>query len=209
MHKTQPQAQTHVTYPAAPNPSYAVPPPQSDGSDYLRPVKPERSVRHQRAIADHYRHPPVHEPDNGYLRVPTRYRGAEVLHADQSNLPYRKEAYIPGPDPRWEPAPVAPVTEHASYRFFRYGYGLQVPYPLVNTGAHFSMADHRRNYPVLGMEPIRERRNTYRVDPPPRDVTIQDRPSPVGPTTPQSVYYSPSAGYSMFGSVGKTYRVGR
>jgi hypothetical protein len=206
-HVTQPQAQRHITYPQSPNAAYAVPPPQSDGSDYLRPVPRGEPVRAQRTVANHYRHPPVHEPDNGYLRVPERYQGREILKADQSALPYRREAYIPGPDPKWTPPPVYPVTEHASYRFFRPGFGLQVPYPLINTGAHFSMADHRRNYPVLGMEPVAERRNTYRTDPPPRDVTIQDRPPPASPTTPQAVYYSPSAGYSMFGASKRTYRL--
>jgi len=42
------------------------------------------------------------------------------------------------------------------------------------TGQHFSMADHRRNYPILGMTPAPFRRNTYRVDPAPWDTNIVD-----------------------------------
>lgn len=45
-----------------------------------------------------------------------------------------------------------------------------------NNGMHFSMADHRRNYEILGMRPPQSRRNTYRIDPPPWDADIVDLP---------------------------------
>jgi len=48
------------------------------------------------------------------------------------------------------------------------------------TGVHFSMADHRRNYPVLGMTPPnRSKRNTYRLEPEPWDTDLVDMPVPV------------------------------
>lgn len=46
-------------------------------------------------------------------------------------------------------------------------------------GSHFSMADHRRAYPVLGMEPVRRRRNTFRAEPAPWDSNIVDMPNDV------------------------------
>lgn len=49
------------------------------------------------------------------------------------------------------------------------------------TGMHFSMADHRRNYPILGMQPVRNWRNTYRLPPLPYDLDMVDVP-PNDPT---------------------------
>lgn len=43
-------------------------------------------------------------------------------------------------------------------------------------GLHFSMADHRRNYEILGMAPVRRARNTYRIEPTPWDQNIVDLP---------------------------------
>ena len=43
-------------------------------------------------------------------------------------------------------------------------------------GRHFSMADHRRNYPIMGMKPPPTWRNTSRVDPAPWDANIVDTP---------------------------------
>jgi hypothetical protein len=39
------------------------------------------------------------------------------------------------------------------------------------------MADHRRNYEILGMAPARSRRNTYRMEPAPWDLDVVDMPS--------------------------------
>lgn len=41
-------------------------------------------------------------------------------------------------------------------------------------GRHFSMADHRRTYEILGMKPVTSRRNTYRTEPGPWDADIVD-----------------------------------
>jgi hypothetical protein len=46
---------------------------------------------------------------------------------------------------------------------------------------HFSMADHRRTYDVLGMAPVQSRRNTYRADPAPWDANVVDMPVDVSP----------------------------
>jgi hypothetical protein len=47
-----------------------------------------------------------------------------------------------------------------------------------NNGIHFSMADHRRTYPILGMATPGTRRNTYRTDPAPWDANLVDMPNP-------------------------------
>jgi hypothetical protein len=44
------------------------------------------------------------------------------------------------------------------------------------TGVHFSMADHRRNYEIYGMQPVFNRRNTYRLEPQPWDTNVVDMP---------------------------------
>lgn len=66
-------------------------------------------------------------------------------------------------------------------------------------GSHFSMADHRRDYPVFGMAPAKTWRNTSRVDPPPWDSNIVD--SPEGPATqlaPSIPIYDPPMGSQQF-----------
>jgi len=52
------------------------------------------------------------------------------------------------------------------------------------TGDHFSMADHRRTYEIMGMAPPLYRRNTYRTDPVPWDVDRTDIPTPSGSASP-------------------------
>lgn len=44
-------------------------------------------------------------------------------------------------------------------------------------GEHFSMADHRREYEILGMAPVRSSRNTFRLEPKPWDTNIVDMPT--------------------------------
>jgi hypothetical protein len=63
-------------------------------------------------------------------------------------------------------------------------------------GWHFSMADHRRTYPILGMQTPGTRRNTYRADPPPWDQNIVDMPDIPSPAAgaPIAVYDIPPSG---------------
>ncbi len=58
-------------------------------------------------------------------------------------------------------------------------------------GSHFSMADHRRNYPILGMSPAISRRNTLREEPPPYDTDIVDRANDPSTANPNATYTSP------------------
>lgn len=80
----------------------------------------------------------------------------------------RNPRETPPPEPRYtqQMAPrsysfTRPFDQHAARQF---------------NGNHFSMADHRRNYEILGMAPVRSMRNTYRIDPPPWDIDIVDMP---------------------------------
>lgn len=53
-------------------------------------------------------------------------------------------------------------------------------------GMHFSMADHKRKYEILGMQPPSSRRNTYRLEPSPWDIDIVDMPPVREPDTIQA-----------------------
>jgi hypothetical protein len=57
-------------------------------------------------------------------------------------------------------------------------------------GMHFSMADHRRKYDILGMRPATSRRNTYRIEPAPWDLDVVDLPPNNGQETPQAAIRS-------------------
>jgi hypothetical protein len=76
-------------------------------------------------------------------------------------------------DPRWtatpEPRPTTRMSP-ANWSFTRpFAENYTASERFLN-GVHFSMADHRRTYPILGMHaPQHQTMNTYRVDPPPWD----------------------------------------
>lgn len=74
---------------------------------------------------------------------------------------------IPPPEPR-PTSRLAPRT----YTFLRTLWGA----PLRLNGLHFSMADHRRDYPILGTQPVRTWRNTFRIEPTPWDADMIDMP---------------------------------
>jgi hypothetical protein len=62
--------------------------------------------------------------------------------------------------------------------------------PRQFNGNHFSMADHRRTYPIHANTATRSRRNTYRLEPQPWDTDIVDRP--MQPTYPEATYIDPN-----------------
>jgi hypothetical protein len=93
-------------------------------------------------------------------------------------------------NPRRNPPPEdRPTMQMAprSYSFTRPFDQLNRVYPDVTVGTtrqfngmHFSMADHRRDYPILGMAPRTSSRNTYRLMPAPWDANIVDLPPDYG-----------------------------
>ena len=44
-------------------------------------------------------------------------------------------------------------------------------------GVHFSMADHRRTFDIMGMAPVAHARNTFRIEPGPTDKDITEVPT--------------------------------
>jgi hypothetical protein len=89
-------------------------------------------------------------------------------------------------NPRETPPPETRATSNMSphsYTFMRPFDQMNRNYANVSIGSarqfngqHFSMADHRREYPILGIKPNHHRRNTYRLDPSPWDADLVDVP---------------------------------
>lgn len=107
-----------------------------------------------------------------------RHNGQEFVDADGREL--RREVGGPGkraaPDSRRTPPAEGRVTQQMSPSFYTFTRPFDQHLARQFNGEHFSMADHRRTYPVLGMQPVHGRRNTYRVDPPPWDTGMTDYP---------------------------------
>lgn len=112
-------------------------------------------------------------------RESTTYTDADGWESQRARRPV-------GVDPRWNPPAPSRVTDKLSpsnYRFFRPFDQLNKTWPDMQVGsarrfngAHFSMADHRRTYDVVGYMPVRKSRNTYRFDPAPWDSSMGDMP---------------------------------
>jgi hypothetical protein len=158
-----------------------------------------------------YRPDPAKPPEEGFWRLmdadrAIRYGESEDVDGNGWN---ENKFGAGGPDPssnvyvRWAPNPRATpppeprVTSSLvprTYSYTRPFDQLNRPFPDVVAGTarrflglHFSMADHRRNYEILGMAPQRMpgngTRNTYRLDPVPWDANIQDRAEPAPPVS--------------------------
>jgi hypothetical protein len=93
-------------------------------------------------------------------------------------------------NPRRTPPPDIRVTQRLSPR--SYSYVRPFGTILAKAGLHrfnqqhFSMADHRREYPAPDMGAVRTARNTYRLDPTPWDTDLVDLPPNQIPAIPQS-----------------------
>jgi len=103
-----------------------------------------------------------------------------VEDQDANGWDEKKSRYQIGPDPRWNPPAETRVTERMSprsYSFVRpFDQGTKGNGARQLNGMHFSMADHRREYDILGMRAWGAHRNTYRVDPAPWDADMYDVP---------------------------------
>lgn len=80
------------------------------------------------------------------------------------------------PDVRRTPQPETRLTQKMSPHRWVYTRPFDQDVRHDLTGVHFSLADHRRTYPIMGMEPAVQRRNTYRADPAPWDTYLTDYP---------------------------------
>lgn len=80
-------------------------------------------------------------------------------------------------DPRWVPPPEPRPTTAMNPHTFYFSRPFDQVIARMFNGSHMSLADNRRNYPIMTMSPIPHRRNTYRVEPSPWDHDIVDEPS--------------------------------
>jgi hypothetical protein len=100
----------------------------------------------------------------------------------------RDHEFKRAPDVRWTPPMPSRLTAFLNPHTYLFTRPFNRP-PARNNGMHFSMADHRRKYDVLGMNAPPSKRNTYRVDPAPWDANLYDAPPQVMPV--QAEYVGP------------------
>lgn len=140
---------------------------------------PTRDYRPDPRHAPSYFWTGPHGPGVDYLQR----HGQEFLDADGIEVAapgQRLQARNPRETPPPEPRPTNRLSPH-NFLFTRpFAQDTERYY----TGEHFSMADHRRSYPILGMNPPPYRRNTYRSEPVPWDTDIVDRPESQPSYTP-------------------------
>src|SRR4051812_8098305 len=115
-----------------------------------------------------------------------------VEDQDADGWTIRKDYRRLAPDARLTPPPepratglMAPRTYTFTRPFDQYNRSTgreQIGTARQMNGVHFSMADHRRTYEILGMAPPRRLRNTYRLMPGPWDSNIVDMPPDAGTT---------------------------
>lgn len=100
-------------------------------------------------------------------------------------------------NPRATPPPETRVTQRRSPRSYSFVRPFLTDTPKISArrfnGLHFSMADHSRNYEILGMAPPRSWRNTYRLEPTPWDGEVTDYPAPSAVVAPQVISPNPEA----------------
>lgn len=84
------------------------------------------------------------------------------------------------PNPRSVPQPETRPTQRMAPRSYSFTRPFDTGYARTFNGMHFSMADHRRSYEILGMAPVVSRRNTFRQEPVPWDQNVMDVPQNTG-----------------------------
>jgi hypothetical protein len=98
-------------------------------------------------------------------------------------------------NPREVPPTPERVTDRMSPSRYAFWRNMGVGTPKLSgqlrfNGEHFSMADHRRDYPILGTQPARKpgagTRNTYRLPPVPWDANVVDMPPSPASGLPQA-----------------------
>lgn len=176
-------------------PSYGAPE-LSEGSPYVNETylpyaPPAYNTEQIWNTNNHYDSPPPGDPESWgkYNNSQTQQYPLEQSDGrEEVNVTWRKNR---APDPRWVPVePSRTPRVPAPYRFQRQ----YSDYPKYGhhelAGTHFSMADHRREYPVGGMRgSTRVGRNTYRLTPADWDETSGDQvpsysPPPMATQTP-------------------------
>lgn len=133
---------------------------------------PVRTVRPDAEDAPQEFYGPIYRADESVRH--------SVENQDADGWEIQKDQKKRAPDPRWNPPNESRVTSRMaprSYEFWRpFDQGTKGNGARQLNGMHFSMADHRREYDILGMRPWGMHRNTYRVDPAPWDADMYDVP---------------------------------
>lgn len=148
---------------------------------------------------------PVRPPEEFYGRRDANTKSRESVTEQQATGWQETKSGFGQPDPsagamRFAPNPrsippaesrITQLLSPANYSFVRpFMQGLPKMGARDLNGVHFSMADHRRNYEILGMAPQRKpgsgSRNTYRLEPQPWDTGIVDMP-PTNMDQPETV----------------------
>lgn len=113
-------------------------------------------------------------------QIPGEYPTSEGQYDREETLyavapPAVQTQKVRAPDPRWIATPAKrPQRAPTTYRAlnpFDWQYARQL------NGTHFSMASNIRTYPVGGMLPAVPRRNTFRLMPPPHDISQTNLPA--------------------------------
>lgn len=112
---------------------------------------------------------------NGPGRDEIRRHGVEYQDADGFAYP-APGARRMAPNPRATPPPEPRLTNRMSPLTYVFTRPFDQHAARRLNGTHFSMADHRRDYPIMGMRPAGSRRNTFRADPVPWDSDLVDLP---------------------------------
>ena len=144
-------------------------------------------MREQTIATRDYRPDPRQAPGNFWtgMQGPGRdymaRHGQEFLDADGIQAERPKDRFQ-------APRPARPDEPRWTNRLSPHDYIFTRPFGQDTeryfTGDHFSMADHRRTYEIMGMAPPMYRRNTYRTDPVPWDIDRTDVPTPSGSASP-------------------------
>jgi hypothetical protein len=197
-----PPGQELVAPGQAPNPSYVVPTEGTDAQGYLdsafgayalRPgASALESTPDKMRLGQFPKRDMMPEPNYapGYFWTGPRGPGTEkiarhgVEFQDADGIQLKPPAAgQSAPDPRWVARPEPRVTNRLSPHTYTFTRPFNQETERYYNGVHFSMADHRRNYDILGMQPFAYKRNTYRADPVPWDEDRIDMPNPSGRAT--------------------------
>ncbi len=144
-----------------------------------------------------FRNPPEQAPEDWYGKRDADTRAREsVVELDADGRDEVKGVTASdrrwAPNPRSTPQPETRRTQLLSPSSWSFVRPFDTGYARTFNGLHFSMADHRRNYEVLGMAPVTSRRNTYRQEPIPWDSDVIDMPAGNGePVLPYAKMISP------------------
>lgn len=160
------------------------------------------NVGNQQELLVHYDRVPVDEPPAQWWadRNSSRLSRGQVEHLTGHQFGATGGSGLHrAPDPRWNPPlPSRAMPSPSQYRFER---PFDQRFPHRFNGVHSSMADMRRTYAIGGMNPVRRGRNTYRLEPPTRDVSAADYPSTTSPDPGPMAYIAPVS------TMGKAYRL--